>query len=202
MPRQIPGDWCDLGIPDNADVHETAYVATSLCFDGYRSRRDVGLSAAEGAGIYYGCVFDVGPRGRVSLGRCCLVTAAIILCDELVEFGDHCLVSWNVVVMDTYRAPTDPADRRSGLRALPGRPDRRVPDGTSPTRPVRVGNNVWIGFDTVILPGVMIGDGAVVGCRSVVAADVPPYAVVGGNPARVIRYLAPETRELATDEHR
>lgn len=50
-----------------------------------------------------------------------------------------------------------------------------------------VGNDVWIGTEAMILPGVTIGDGAIVGARAVVAADVPPYAVVVGNPARVVR---------------
>ena len=50
-----------------------------------------------------------------------------------------------------------------------------------------VGNDVWIGTEAMIMPGVTIGDGAIVAARSVVTADVPPYAVVGGNPARVIR---------------
>jgi len=51
-----------------------------------------------------------------------------------------------------------------------------------------VGNDVWIGFEGTLLPGVKVGDGAVIAAKSVVASDVPPYAVVGGNPARVIRY--------------
>jgi virginiamycin A acetyltransferase len=50
-----------------------------------------------------------------------------------------------------------------------------------------VGNDVWMGHEALVLPGVHIGDGAVIGARSVVVADVPPYAVVGGNPARVLR---------------
>lgn len=50
-----------------------------------------------------------------------------------------------------------------------------------------VGNDVWIGYDALILPGVKIGDGAVVGARSVVTKDIPPYTIVAGNPATVIR---------------
>ena len=50
-----------------------------------------------------------------------------------------------------------------------------------------VGNDVWIGFDALIMPGVTIGDGAIIAARSVVATDVPAYAIVGGNPARVVR---------------
>ena len=50
-----------------------------------------------------------------------------------------------------------------------------------------VGNDVWIGYETVLLSGVMIGDGAVIGTRAEVTRDVPPYSIVGGVPARVIR---------------
>lgn len=50
-----------------------------------------------------------------------------------------------------------------------------------------VGNDVWIGMAAMVMPGVTIGDGAIVASRSVVVSDVPPYAVVGGNPAREIR---------------
>lgn len=50
-----------------------------------------------------------------------------------------------------------------------------------------LGNDVWIGFEAVILSGVTIGDGAVVGARTVVTKDVPPYTIVGGVPAKLIR---------------
>jgi virginiamycin A acetyltransferase len=50
-----------------------------------------------------------------------------------------------------------------------------------------VGNDVWLGYDALVMPGVKIGDGAIVATRSVVVSDVPAYSVVGGNPARVIK---------------
>jgi virginiamycin A acetyltransferase len=63
-----------------------------------------------------------------------------------------------------------------------------------------VGNDVWIGFEAVILAGVKIGDGAIIGARSVVTKDVAPYCIVGGVPAKPIRQrFAPEVAEaLAT----
>ena len=51
--------------------------------------------------------------------------------------------------------------------------------------PTHIGNDVWIGHEAFILPGVTVGDGAVIAGRSVVTADVPPYTIAGGNPARV-----------------
>ncbi len=50
-----------------------------------------------------------------------------------------------------------------------------------------VGNDVWIGYEALIMPGVRVGNGAIISSRSVVVSDVPSYAVVGGNPAKVIR---------------
>ena len=55
-----------------------------------------------------------------------------------------------------------------------------------------IGNDVWLGYDVLVMPGVKIGDGAVVAARSVVVGDVPAYSVVGGNPARVIRQRFPD----------
>ena len=53
---------------------------------------------------------------------------------------------------------------------------------------VIIGNDVWIGYGATILSGVSIGDGAAIGACSLVVKDVPPYAIVAGNPAQVIRY--------------
>lgn len=55
-----------------------------------------------------------------------------------------------------------------------------------------VGNDVWIGYEAVILAGVHIGDGAVIGTRAVVTKDVPPYTIVGGVPAKPIKKRFPE----------
>ena len=50
-----------------------------------------------------------------------------------------------------------------------------------------IGNDVWIGSEAVIMPGITVGDGAVIGTRALVTRDVEPYAIVGGNPAKPIR---------------
>lgn len=60
-----------------------------------------------------------------------------------------------------------------------------------------VGNDVWIGYGATIMPGVTIGDGAIVASKSVVTKDVEPFAVVGGNPARLIRHRFDEATRAA-----
>jgi virginiamycin A acetyltransferase len=59
---------------------------------------------------------------------------------------------------------------------------------TYPTKgDIVIGNDVWIGYQATILSGVTVGHGAIIGSKSVVASDVPPYSIVAGNPARIIR---------------
>ncbi|NEW96501.1 type B chloramphenicol O-acetyltransferase [Rhodopseudomonas sp. BR0G17] len=60
-------------------------------------------------------------------------------------------------------------------------------NGFQPAGDTVIGNDVWIGTEAIVMPGVRIGDGAVIGARAVVSDDVEPYAIVGGNPAKVIR---------------
>ncbi len=55
-----------------------------------------------------------------------------------------------------------------------------------------IGNDVWIGYDALIMPGVNVGNGAIISSRSVVTSDVPAYAIVGGNPAKVIKMRFPD----------
>ena len=65
--------------------------------------------------------------------------------------------------------------------------------GFSAESPIVIGNNVWIGANSILLAGVTVGDGAIIGAGAVVTKEVPPYAIVGGNPARVIRYRKKES---------
>lgn len=62
-----------------------------------------------------------------------------------------------------------------------------VQQGYEEERPVVIEDDVWIGARATILPGVTIGKGSIVGASAVVTKDVPPYAIVGGNPARVLK---------------
>jgi acetyltransferase-like isoleucine patch superfamily enzyme len=133
-------------------------------------------------------MFDLGPSSRVVIGELSTVNGAWFISDAGIEVGDHCLLSWNVVLMDTYRVPREADRRRELLRQVAATADRRLPPSAE-ARPIRLGSNGWVGFDSCVLPGVMIGDGAIVGARSVVIDDVAPYTVVAGNPARMIRSL-------------
>lgn len=186
--RKLSWDWYDGEIPANVEVDETAYIETTFSFTRYRSQVQGGVTYRKAASTYLGTMFDVGPSGRVVLGNYALVHGARIICDASVEIGDYALISWNVVLMDTYRMPRDPALRRILLEKAALSPNRLAESQEKP-RPITIGPNVWIGFDACILPGVTIGEGAVVGARSVVISNVQPFTVVAGNPAKQIRSL-------------
>ena len=195
--RTLPWDWFPGRVPVNVVVDESAYLETTFSFQFFRSQLSAGVRYGRGASTYLGTMFDVGPHGRVTLGDFALVHGARIICDAEVNIGDYALISWNVVLMDTYRVPLDPRLRRAELERVPERP-LRLACADVPARPIRIERNVWIGFDACVLPGVTIGEGSVVGARSVVTADVPPFTVVAGNPARVIRQL--EKKEIISHE--
>lgn len=190
--RRLPWDWYPGRIPDNVVLNESAYLETSFSFFCYQSRQPVGVLLGEGSSAYIGTMFDIGRRGQVKVGDYVLLVGVRIVCDSEIEIGDYSLLSWNVVLMDAYRVSFDPDERRRDLERL-SQCEPRVPvmaeEKGPPARPIRIGKNVWIGFDSCILPGVTIGDGAIVGARSVVTGNVEPYTVVAGNPARLIRRL-------------
>lgn len=115
---------------------------------------------------------------RITIGHDCNFGAYNhITCVNEIVIGDHCLTGKWVTITDNSHGYTD-------KESLYQYPELRpiVSKG-----PVIIGNNVWIGDKATILPGVEIGDGAVIGAGSVVTIDVPAYCVVGGNPARVIK---------------
>lgn len=110
----------------------------------------------------YGYNIDLG--ARVFMNFNCVI---LDVCP--VSIGDDCQIGPAVQIY-TADHPRDPELRRSGLES---------------GKPVKIGRNVWIGGAAIILPGVTVGDNAVIGAGSVVTRDVPAGATVVGNPARV-----------------
>jgi acetyltransferase-like isoleucine patch superfamily enzyme len=188
---RLPWDWFDGALPGNVELGEAAFVETSYSFHACRSRREPAVRLGRAAQVYLAVMFDVGAAGQVVLGDFSSITGGCFVCDAQITLGTHCLLSWNVVIMDSYRLPLEPGARRAALERVAATPHRTLEHCGAPPRPVRIDDKVWIGFDCCVLPGVHIGEGSVVAAKSVVAEDVPPYCLVAGNPAQVIRRLAP-----------
>src|SRR5258706_256340 len=159
--RTLGWDWYDGTVPENVMLAESAFLETTYSFLLYRSELREGVRIGQGSTVYLGTMFDVGRRGRVSIGEFALINGAWFICDEAVEIGDYALISWNRVFMDTYRMPIDPAARRGVLQGAVKQSEDSCPEVDKKT--IRVGRNVWIGFDCCIIPGVSIGEGAIIG---------------------------------------
>jgi acetyltransferase-like isoleucine patch superfamily enzyme len=193
--RRMEHDWYDGKVPECVDVSEESYLESAFSFSCCRAERPHAIQIARGAHVYSATIFDVGPRGSVQVGVCSMLNGARVICDEQIVIGAYATISWNVIFMDCYRVPIDPAARRREIQRAARTPAWQV-YAAAPTGPIRLHDNVWIGFDVCVLPGVTIGEGSIVGARSVVTSDVPPYTVVAGNPARPIRELErPENRD-------
>ena len=125
---------------------------------------------------------------RVSVGRFTYGTPAFRMWaeGERIEIGAFCSIADGVTIFgggehNTGWVTTFPLRIALGEEGA-GRDGHPASKG-----PTRIGNDVWIGDGATILSGVTIGDGAVIGARAVVAADVAPYRIVAGNPAREVR---------------
>jgi galactoside O-acetyltransferase len=103
----------------------------------------------------------------------------VLVDDADIHIGNDVMIAPNVTITPTGY-PIDPERRRPGIMF---------------SIPVRIGNNVWIGSNAVILPGVTIGDNSVIGAGSVVTHDIPEDVVAVGNPCRVLRKITARDRE-------
>ena len=101
-----------------------------------------------------------------------------------ITIGKHCFIGPNCG-MYTANHPLVAEERNQGLEQA---------------RPITIGDNVWIGADVTILPGVTIGEGSVIGAKSVVTKDIPPNVIALGNPCRVLRAITEADRVQKADE--
>jgi galactoside O-acetyltransferase len=169
-------------------LDDDCHVESSYQFLLDRSEPPYGVRVERGASVHGLTAFDLGPRARLVFGAFSITNGTQFVCDEEITIGTGTMLGWNSVVMDTFRVPLDPAARRAVMEQVPTLIPRRLVAQVE-TAPVRIGSNAYIGFDVMVLPGVTIGDGAIVGSRSVVREDVASHTVVAGNPARVVKHL-------------
>lgn len=143
--------------------------------------------------IICGELFLFAHGGDISIGDWCYIgEGARIWSSGAVRIGDRVLISHNANIFDSMTHPLNASQRHAHFKAIvqTGHP-RSIDLGE---RPVIVGNDVWIGANACVLRGVTIGEGAIVGAGAVVTHGIPAFTIVAGNPARVIRELAPNER--------
>lgn len=129
--------------------------------------------------------FD-GPHGEIRIGDRCYLGASHLVCHTGIAIGDDVIISWGVTIVDHNSHSMNWEERRSDILDW-ARGEKKWESVA--VAPVLIENKVWIGFGAIILKGVRVGEGAIVGAGAVITKDVPPYAVVAGNPAQIVRRL-------------
>lgn len=121
--------------------------------------------------LYEGVGVRITEGAKLSIGDHTYINrSASIDCTQEITIGDYCAISDNVQILDSDFHPITYNGKTSTM-----------------SKPIHIGNHVWIGRSAIILKGVTIGDGAIVAAGSIVTRDVPARCLVAGNPAKVIR---------------
>jgi acetyltransferase-like isoleucine patch superfamily enzyme len=192
MDRTIEHDWSNRSIPANIQWGEGFYCESAQSFLHFKGRRQPAVEIGNHVSIYAASQFAVGEKAHVRIGDFTLLVGALITAETQVEIGSHCLISWGVGIADSDFHPIAAAARRMDAEALApyftARPAR--PLDAIRSRPVRIGNNVWIGMNAIILKGVTVGDNSVIAAGAVVTKDVSAGTVVAGNPARFAKRVS------------
>ncbi|WP_437631722.1 sugar O-acetyltransferase [Sorangium sp. So ce854] len=151
-----------------------AYNATSVRQRPLRRRLLEQLLGSVGEGTEIRPPFYVDYGSQITIGARCFANFGLVALDVApITLGDDVQIGPNVQLL-TPTHPVEPEPRRQKWEAA---------------KPIKIGNNVWLGGGAIVLPGVTIGDNTVVGAGSVVTRDLPANVVAVGNPARVIRSI-------------
>ncbi len=144
------------------------------------------------SGNYY---FEI-PEGKISIGNRTFIGNSSFVCVNEINIGDDVMIAWGCTIVDNDshsvywdKRQSDVADWKKGIEE--GTIGKYKNWSVVDFAPVNIENKAWIGFNCIILKGITIGEGAVVAAGSVVTKDVPPFTLVAGNPARIIKELKP-----------
>lgn len=163
-------------------------------------REDIALVIGERCILRNAFIFE-SDRGRITVGDGVFINSGtMVISRSSVEIGNSVTIAWGCVIYDhdshSISYLDRIADQEQQLIDLPrGNLVANKNWDHVATAPIRICDHAWLGFDVVVLKGVTVGEGAIVGARSVVTHDVPAWTVAAGNPASVIKELPREIRK-------
>jgi acetyltransferase-like isoleucine patch superfamily enzyme len=179
---RFPGDWYPGTIPENIEVGDNCVIDSSFCFKHFYARGRVGLRVGRDV-TFWRTSLAVDETGMIEIGDMCFLANGLLVCSDGIRLGNRVFVAGGVTIADSDFHPLAPAARLADTIALAPTGDRRRRP-TVESSPVKIEDDVWIGFNATILKGVTIGTGAVIAPGAVVIRDVQGGAKVAGNPAR------------------
>jgi len=186
--------WLDYCIMNQRDARPRWYIRLLAPLYQHRGR---------GSKIYRSVRLDTPPYRRFWLGRrsviesyCCVNNAVgDVIIGDYTRIGIHSTIIGPVCI--GHHVNLAQGIVVTALNHNFDNPSKRIDEQGVSTQPVRIGDDVWIGANAVILPGVTIGSHVVVAAGAVVTKDVPANCVVGGVPAKVLRTIASTDAHLA-----
>jgi acetyltransferase-like isoleucine patch superfamily enzyme len=180
--NDITGAWDYSSLPANVRIGENCYLERRDAFIRFRSEQDPGLVLGDRVEVHTWTRFSVDPAGCLIVGEDSILVGGIFMCAESIRLGARCVVQYNVTIADSDFHPIDVELRRQDAIASSPAGDRSKRPALV-TRPVVIGDDVWIGTGAIILKGVHVGNGATIAPGTVLTRDVPPKALAAGNPA-------------------
>jgi acetyltransferase-like isoleucine patch superfamily enzyme len=161
-------------------------LSAKVNFMGIRVIERNSLKIGEKSIVEGDIVFDKD-NCAIKIGGNTYIGKSQIICAKKIEIGDNVLIAWGCTIVDHNSHSLSAIQRAKDVSDWYV---NRKDWSDVARRPIKIGNNVWIGFNSIILKGVTIGEGAIVGAGSIVTKDVEPYTVVAGNPAKLIRQIS------------
>ena len=159
--RRVEADWWAHPIPPNVHFGEGFYCETAQIFRFLRSKDPNAVVIGNHVSCYAGCSFAIGANGSCSIGDFTLVNGALIMAEERIEIGSHCLISWNVGIADSDFHPIEPAQRLIDAQALAPFFKNRPPRPKLRTVPVIIADNIFEPIISVFLFIVLFTGGPV-----------------------------------------
>ncbi|MCF8069581.1 MAG: acyltransferase [Desulfobacterales bacterium] len=127
----------------------------------------------------------------VQVGDNTFIGGSKLICSKKITIGNDVLIAWGCTIVDHNSHAIKFSLRKNDVSEwMSGRKEWTHVD----QKEVMICDKSWIGFDSIILKGVTVGEGSIVGAGSVVTKDVPPWTIVGGNPAKTIREIPENER--------
>lgn len=139
-------------------------------------------------------------EGFISIGDNTFINSGTKIISRLsVSIGNNVTIAWGCMIYDHDSHSIDYRERINDQHQqlqdwASGNFIANKNWDTVNSKPIIIGNNVWLGFDVVVLKGVTIGDGAIIGAKSVVTRDIPAWSIAAGNPAQVVKYIPEDMR--------
>src|SRR4051812_17606377 len=116
--HRVEGDWWPEPIPANVELGEGVYCESAQVFRRLRSQEAGAVKIGNYVSVYAGCSFSVSPGGRCVIGDFTLLNGALLMVEQEIRIGSHCLISWNVGIADSDFHPLPPDQRRIDAEAL------------------------------------------------------------------------------------